>query len=112
MQWPAIIKYAGEAELGFFSSQSAWDDVGLHVSGHQASYQALDVLIDSSGEIYSIANKINGLVEPAPSGRTATLHELIEMVRAHASVLGSCCVSKFYAASIPEAILMVNSIEP
>lgn len=48
--WPAIIKYEGESELTFVSSESEWQcDVDLHFF----SYEDDDVLIDSTGAIYS-----------------------------------------------------------
>jgi len=105
--WPAIIKYIGQAELAYVQDQAEWDaDVHLHAF----RYEKADVLIDSQGEIYALLNAVNGSVRPEPMGEFARLEEIIEMVREHASQLSSCCVSKFYASSIHEAVCAVSTL--
>jgi hypothetical protein len=106
--WPAIIKYIGQAELAYVQDQAEWD-ADVHLHGFR--YEKADVLIDSQGEIYALLNAVNGLVRPEPMGEFARLEEVIEMVRAHASQLGSCCVSKFYASSIHEAVCAVSTLD-
>jgi hypothetical protein len=106
--WPAIIKYAGQAELAYVQDQAEWN-ADVHLHGFR--YEMTDVLIDSKGEIYALLNAVNGPVRPEPMGRFARLEEVIEMVRAHAAQMGSCCVSKFYASSIQEAVSAVSALD-
>jgi hypothetical protein len=106
--WPAIIKYAGQAELAYVKDQTEWDaDEHLHGFG----YEKTDVLIDSNGEIYTLSHVMNGSVRPKPAGEVVLLEEVIEMVRAHAAQMGACCVSKFYASSIYEAVCAVSILD-
>lgn len=107
VNWPACIKYTGDAELVCVSSQSEWDrDEDLH--GHE--YDESDCLVDSSGQVFSLNKKAGNHVEPAPSGEHMTLGEVLEVVRAHASQSGTCCVAKLSASSVREAIHIAFSI--
>ena len=107
--WPAIIKYSGEAELTYVESQAEWN-ADAHLHGFR--YEKADVLIDSNGEIYALSNVVvNDSVRPEPTGKLASLEKVIEMVRAHASQMGSCCVSKFSASSIQEAVYAVSALD-
>lgn len=103
--WPAIVKYAGEAELAYVEDQAAWD-ADAHLHGFR--YEASDVLIDSNGATYALPNAAHGWVKPEPTGKSASLEEVIEMVRAHAAQMGSCCVAKFSASSIQEAFCAIS----
>jgi len=104
--WPAILKYDGEAELAFIADQAAWNnDADLH----NASYVPDDMLIDSQGFIHSLASRQENLVTPEATARSLSLPEVIELIKAHLSELGSCCVSKFSAPSIQHAINIVRS---
>ena len=105
--WPAIIKYAGQAELAYVKNQVEWD-ADAHLHGFR--YEKADVLIDSNGEIYTLSNAVNGSVMPESTGKFAELEEVIEIVRAHAAQMGSCCVSKFSALSIREAVCAVSAL--
>jgi hypothetical protein len=99
--WPAIIHYHGQAELGFVFDQQSWEnDQHLQV----ARYHASDELIDSVGRIYRLVNQVNAPVSIEPIGKITPLQDVVEMVRRHASVSGTCCVAKFSATSIQEAI--------
>jgi hypothetical protein len=106
--WPAIIKYAGQAELAYVKDQAEWD-ADAHLYGFR--YEKADVLIASNGEIYTLSNAANGSMRPAPTGKFASLEEVIEMVRAHASQMDSCCVAKFSASSIQEAVCAVSALD-
>lgn len=99
--WPAILHFSGDHELMFIASQTEWDaDTCVH-GGH---YESNDRLIDSLGMIYSLNQRNNNFLTPQPTGRAASLAEIIALVKAHLSEQGSCCVSKLFAASITEAI--------
>jgi hypothetical protein len=106
--WPAIIKYAGQAELAYVKDQAAWDADALLYGFRN---EKADVLIDSNGEIYTLSNVMNGSVRPEPACEVVLLEEVIEMVRAHAAQMGACCVSKFYASSIYEAVCAVSILD-
>lgn len=108
IDWPAIIRYAGQAELAFVADQAAWNsDPDLH----GARYEPDDVLIDSGGAIHSLPSFAQGLPQPVSTGRQAALEEVIELVRAHAAQAGACCVAKFHAASIREAVRAVGDFD-
>lgn len=106
--WPAIVKYAGAAELTYVASQTIWD-ADAHL--HGARYEQGDVLIDSNGGIYAFLNGPKHLATPIATGQSARLEEVLDMVRAHAAQAGACCVAKFYAASIREAIEAVHILD-
>ena len=103
--WPAILKYDGDAELAFIADQAAWNN-DPHL--HNASYVADDMLIDSQGCIHSLANHLESQVTPQATAGSLSLQQVITLIKAHLSELGSCCVSKFYASSIQQAISIVG----
>ena len=65
--WPAIIKYAGQAELAYVKNQVEWD-ADEHLHGFR--YEKADVLIDSNGEIYTLSNAVNSSVMPESTGKS------------------------------------------
>lgn len=93
--WPAIIHHAGQAELTYIKDESQWL---AHVQAPQ-HFHAQDRLVDSTGHAYSLATG-----SPKLTGKTVNLDELLNLIRAHAAEAGQCCVAKFSAASIPQAI--------
>ena len=104
--WPAIIKFTGDDELSFIGTQSDWDsDPDLSVF----SYEVLDQLIDSEGKVYRLTHRENGLVVPMATGERIELASLTDLLRAHASQLGNCCVAKLGFYSIAEAVLAVDA---
>lgn len=104
--WPAVLKYAGEAELAFIADQAAWDhDADLH----SASYVADDMLIDSQGFIHSLTSTKESPIRLEATTRSLSLPEVIALIKEHLSEQGSCCVSKFYAPSIQQAITMIGA---
>jgi len=106
INWPAILKYKGENELAYIPSQSDWEsDADLHVF----AYEIEDQLIDPQGFVYSLSFRKNNLIVPEKSSRSLSLPEVSELIKAHLSELGSCCVSQFFAPSIKEAIAMMHS---
>jgi len=104
--WPAILKYKGENELAYISSQSDWDnDADLHVF----AYEIDDQLIDSQGFVYSLSYRKNNFVVPEQTNRSLSLCEVSELIKAHLSELGSCCVSTVFFPSIKDALAMMHS---
>ncbi|HSH73942.1 MAG TPA: DUF4144 family protein [Methylophilaceae bacterium] len=107
IHWPAIIHFSGDAELVFILNQSQWlEDQDLH-SQH---YHTADRLIDSDGNLYALTSRIDGKIVPVADGAQIALIALIDLIRAHASQDGQCCVSKFSADSIREAIAMMEQL--
>jgi predicted NAD/FAD-binding protein len=102
--WPAMLRLTGEAELAYLHDQADWD---MHA--HGSHYLATDVLIDAAGAIYTLERGTDGNIRPQATGKSAALDEVVDAVRGHAAQLGSCCVAKFSASSIPEAIAAVRS---
>jgi len=99
-----MLRLTGEAELAYLHDQADWD---MHA--HGSHYLTSDYLIDASGAIYSLKRGAGGDVQLQATGKSATLDEVVNAVRAHAAQSGSCCVAKFSASSIPEAIAAVRS---
>lgn len=105
--WPAIIHYTGQDELAFVSDQTDWDK---DATWHRFQYRDTDQLIDADGRIYKLRHT-NGTALPVPTGRHASLHDVVDLVRTHAARTGTCCISKYFAATIKEAILAVPSFD-
>src|SRR5450830_1231056 len=107
--WPAIIHYHGQAELAFIADQLAWEK-GQYLQA--VRYHPSDALIDAEGCLYQILTNADGSVSLQRLNEKASLQEVIEMIRAHAAELGACCVAKFSATSIQDAInTMANSAD-
>lgn len=105
--WPAIIKYPDDAELLYINSYTEWlSDIGLH----SFNYDETDYLIDSTGQTFTLTKRLNNIVQPESANDTKSLEEILGLVKAHASQMGSCCVSKLYAPSISEAFAIVKSL--
>jgi len=102
IQWPAIIKLHTDNELLFaLDAVQFASDVALQLM----HVQAQDMLIDSSGVVYSISNgQALGLVR---TGSVLSIHDVEALLRLHLSNNGNCCVSKFYAPSIHDAIMSI-----
>jgi hypothetical protein len=104
IQWPAIIKLQADDELIFVPDADAVQfasDVALQLM----HVQAQDMLIDSSGAVYHISNR--PALELAPTGVMLSLDQMEDLLRLHLSNNGTCCVSKFHANSIREALVSV-----
>jgi hypothetical protein len=103
--WPALLRLTGEAELLVVQDQAQWDgDPHLHA----VHYLPTDVLIDAAGVIHGLRRETHGRIALQPTGQMVTLAQVIADVQAHAAQAGSCCVAKFSAASIREAIAAVE----
>lgn len=108
INWPAIIKHAEDAELIYVSNQVQWDeDADLH----SFEYDEKDYLIDSSGSVFNIFNREEGVVKAIANGDVFELKVILGLIKAHAAQSGSCCVAKLYAPTIREAYKIVESLE-
>lgn len=107
INWPAVIKFEGEDEMTYVSSQSEWDtDPDLHYF----SYQPEDMLVDSSGKLFGLAERRVNFVHPKSLDKSLTLLELTKLVRKHASSKGECCVLKISFNSISDAISAIEEL--
>lgn len=106
--WPAILKYDGENELVFILNQAQWNkDPDLFYY----AYESDDFLLDSDGMIYRLDQIEDHFVTPVADNRNASIEEVIDMLKAHMSELGHCCIAKISLNSIKEAIDMVGELE-
>ena len=108
MEWPVIIKHAGDAELIYIRDQTDWEN---NREIQQATYHESDVLIDSRGHIFSLTTVKQQLLKPEPRDELISLEELLGLVKAHAAQNGSCCVAKLYAPTIKDALGIVASLD-
>lgn len=106
INWPAVLHYRGDNELVFIAGQSQWDN-DAELSGGR--YDPDDRLIDSTGRIFRFAVQEQGITL-VHSEQSVSLDEFVELVRLHMSAVGLCCVAKFSAASIAEAVVMVSTL--
>jgi len=107
INWPAIINHTDDAELVYVSDNEQWDgDADLN----SFEYIATDRLIDSSGRIFNMTDREEGVVKPKATGDIIELKVILGLVKAHAAQSGSCCVAKLYAPTIREAYKIVESL--
>lgn len=103
--WPALLRLSGDAELQVVRDALQWEsDPHLHA----AHYLPADTLIDVEGHVYALDRKTEGRVSPVFTGEKVLLETVIAAVQAHAAQMGSCCVAKFSASTIGEAIAAVE----
>ncbi len=96
IQWPAIIDYSGHPEFGIIQNLQQWQAL----TAHKGAFHAGDRLIDSSGRIFLADHE----AQLTNTGQSVALDELIKLIQEHASHIGMCCVGKFSADSIAEAM--------
>ena len=107
LKWPCILKHSDDAELVFVNDQAEWDnDADLY----RFEYDESDCLIDSSGNVHTLTNRINQHVRPEASGKSMSLEDILGLIKAHAALQGSCCVAKLYAPTISDAFEIVASL--
>jgi hypothetical protein len=104
IDWPAFIKFFGDAELVYVPDQATWDS-DPHLQGQ--NYHPDDLLIDADGKGFTLA-RIDGRLVPQPTATRFDLEEVLQMVRRHAAQDGACCVAKIGASSVVEAINLIR----
>ena len=107
VNWPAVIKFSGDAELIYVADQAEWEnDPDLY----SADYSEADYLVDSAGDVYRLTIKADKRVKPEWTGEARALLQMLGLVKAHAAQSGCCCVSKLHAPSIREALEIVAAV--
>lgn len=105
--WPAVIRYDGDDELTVIGSDAEWRrDADQHLYGLTGG----DVLIDSSGRIFTLDQTDGGEIHAADSGTVISLHDFIRLVRIHASTSHRCCIEKIGFRTVAEGIRLVASM--
>ena len=104
IQWPAILVYSGDEELGYIESQLDWESDPDFIN---AIFQPEDRLIDSLGRVFQLESSQRQPVATALNEKSS-LENINQRVKAHLSQMGNCCVSKFASQSIPEAYAVVK----
>lgn len=106
--WPAVIMHAGHAELTYVHDAAQWQtERQLH--GH--FYATEDRLIDALGRRYRLSRRHRDRATPQNDGTHLSLPEVITLIRAHAAQMNHCCVTKFSAQSIREAISLLPTLD-
>ncbi len=100
VRWPAIIKLHADDELIYIADAEQFTNEDAL---RQMHIQANDMLIDGLGAVYRIQNR--PVFELYATGASLSLHEVEDLLRLHLANHGTCCVSKFHANSIHEAII-------
>ncbi|WNC68882.1 DUF4144 family protein [Thalassotalea nanhaiensis] len=104
--WPAFIKHDGEDELIYISSFSEWqsdEEMLLYI------FTERDVLIDSTGKVFSLP-VIQKNINSDDYLAIASVENVIELVKAHASMSGQCCIEKINCQSIKQAVELVKDL--
>jgi len=102
VKWPAIIKLDADDELIFISDA---DEFANDTALREMQLQAQDKLIDSTGAVFTISNRPALTLTVTDS--QLSLNAVENLLRLHLSNHGTCCVSKFHANSIREALMSV-----
>lgn len=96
--WPALLEYAGHAELDYVANEHQWNQQMRHLRTHRN-----DRLIDAEGRLYRPVRH-DDHIELQALGSCLSLDEAILLVQRHEAATGHCCVAKFSASSIRECI--------
>lgn len=95
--WPALVQHHGDAELEFIP------DAGTFGAWQAGSTSAK--LIDAEGKIFDLDRN-----KRLTAAGSASLAEVLMLIRAHASLEGICCTPKLGAPDIPSAIALLSSL--
>ena len=108
LHWPVLIKYGDYEELGYVADASSWEaEVGL-----VGAYLNIgDILIDSSGVSFAVVEQGDNQRVLKPTQRVYGLDEVLDWVRAHASMQDHCCVAKLHASTIGDVFSILKSLD-
>ena len=107
INWPAVIKFNGDDELVYIGSEEEWiRDAASHLYNHSDD----DCLIDSSGDIFSLACAQDDIHDPPATGDRINIESFIRLVRIHASSSHRCCIEKINFRNIADGISLTASM--
>lgn len=104
MKWPAVVRFDNSDELDVIEDDSSWRSYANSVAG---SCQ----LISSDGSVYLIVHDSNGSVVLENSDTIISVENAVNLARCHMAAQAHCCVSKFNASSVEEAIAAIVLLE-
>jgi hypothetical protein len=99
VNFPAVIKLYADDELMLVANELEFK---TNQNLRNMYFQPQDILIDNSGHVFNIHN-----TEQLALSKTdyiMRLDEVIKLVQLHLSNHGTCCISKFSANSIQDAL--------
>lgn len=104
INWPCLFKLEGDDELIFLNSE-----VELHDECESLIWSDNDILIDSSGNCFSLLQKSPNLtgieqVNVIKLKKQYNLTELTQLIQAHEFSKASMCLSKIQFSSIKSAV--------
>jgi hypothetical protein len=98
--WPALLSYAGQAELDYIADEHQWRQLG---DSHHLHPHRDDRLIDCEGQLFRPVRHEDH-IELQSLGSRLSVEEAILLVQRHEAAVGRCCVAKFAASSIRQCI--------
>jgi len=120
VQWPVLMRIAGDAELLAVGSarqldDSIWrDDTGYFSNSGSADKQSQALLVmelvDSDGRVFKVRESESGSMEYFCTEQSYRLDEVVQFAQQHAAVRGHCCVAKLGAKSIQQVITLVEHL--
>lgn len=107
INWPAIIHYQGDDELRYVASELEWE---RNSAWSATDYAEADVLIDSAGHVYRMADLQDGNDRLLATGQTISVDDFVDLVQRHATISNICCVEKIGFRTIDEAMVIIASL--
>ena len=106
INWPAVIKYGHDQELGYVPGENAWKTDACH----HAYVAGRDYMVDSAGVIFDLAfDTVTNRAVIHETGRRLDLDGFEGLLKDHLEVMNHCCISKLSVISIPEAMALIKS---
>jgi hypothetical protein len=107
INWPAIIHYQGDDELCYVASEFEWE---RNPEWSATDFTEADVLIDSVGRVYRMADLQEGNERLLATGQIISVNDLLNLVQRHAAMNNTCCVEKIGFRTIDEAMAVIASL--
>jgi hypothetical protein len=102
VNFPAVIKLHADDELILIANELEFKN---NQNLRNTYLQPQDILIDNSGHIFNIHNTEQ--LALSKTDDVMQLNEVIKLVQLHLSNNGTCCISKFSAHSIQDALKLL-----
>jgi hypothetical protein len=106
IQWPAIIKNESHCELVYLKNAQS---LAQFIESAYLPMTKKDYLIDSTGHQFTIEQVQSALTFILI--KTCDIEFLNELLKAHFSDAGQCCITKLYVTNYQDAIEAVRLLE-